>query len=124
MIKNYKDKYAKFIISGGVSTIIDFVIYTLLTSIISITPSKAISITCASSLAFILNKNWVFSNSNSNKKTTLFRYCIVFFINLLVNVTTNGLIYEFTGKKIFSFFIATILASIVNFSLQNKWVFK
>ena len=102
MIKNYKEKYAKFIISGGVSTIIDFVIYTLLTSIIAITPSKAISISCSSLLAFVLNKNWVFS----------------------VNVTSNGLIYEFTGKKIFSFFIATILASIVNFSLQSKWVFK
>jgi len=124
MIKNYKEKYAKFIISGGVSTIIDFVIYTLLTSIIAITPSKAISISCSSLLAFVLNKNWVFSNSNANKKTTLFRYCIVFLINLFVNVTSNGLIYEFTGKKIFSFFIATILASIVNFSLQSKWVFK
>ena len=120
----YKDKYTKFIISGGFFTSIDFVIYILLSNIIPINPSKAISITCSTVCAFFVNKNWVFMSHNLNKWPALFRFSIVFFINLLVNVTTNGLVFEFTGKKIFSFVIATVLASIVNFTLQSRWVFR
>lgn len=124
MEKNYKEKYAKFIISGGFSTILDFAIYVLLSNFIAINPSKAISISCSSVFSFIVNKNWVFMTRNLNKWPSLFRYLIVFLINLSVNVSTNGLVFEFTDKKILAFIIATIAASLVNFSLQNKWVFK
>ena len=120
----YKNKYIKFIVSGGSFTTIDFVIYILLSHIMPITPSKAISISCSTVLAFFVNKNWVFMSHNLNKWSASFRFSIVFFINLLVNVTTNGLVFELTGKIIFSFVIATVLASIVNFTLQNKWVFR
>ena len=120
----YKNKYIKFIISGGASTTIDFVIYILLSNIMPITPSKAISISCSTVLAFFVNKSWVFMTHNLNKWRALFRFSIVFFINLLVYVTTNGLFIELTGEKISSFVIATVLASIVNFTLQNKWVFR
>jgi putative flippase GtrA len=124
MEKNYKEKYAKFIISGGFSTILDFAIYVLLSNFIAINPSKAISISCSTVFSFIVNKNWVFMTRNLNKWPSLFRYLIVFLINLSVNVSTNGLVFEFTDKKILAFIIATIAASLVNFSLQNKWVFK
>ena len=124
MKKIYKDKYAKFIISGGFSTTIDFAIYVLLSNFIAINPSKAISITCSTVFAFFLNKNWVFMTRNLNKWPALCRYFIVFLINLSVNVTTNGLVFEFTDQKILAFIIATIVASLINFTLQSKWVFK
>ena len=123
MKKIYKDKYAKFIISGGFSTTIDFAIYVLLSNFIAINPSKAISITCSTVFALFLNKNWVFMTRNLNKWPTLFRYFIVFLINLSVNVTTNGLVFEFTDQKILAFSIATIVASLINYTLQSKWVF-
>jgi len=124
MNKIYKDKYAKFIISGGFSTTIDFAIYVLLSNFIAINPSKAISISCSTVFTFFLNKNWVFMTRNLNKWPALFRYFIVFLINLSVNVTTNGLVFEFTDQKILAFIIATIVASFINFTLQSKWVFK
>ena len=124
MKKIYKDKYAKFIISGGFSTTIDFAIYVLLSNFIAINPSKAISISCSTVFTFFLNKNWVFMTRNLNKWPALFRYFIVFLINLSVNVTTNGLVFEFTDQKILAFIIATIVASFINFTLQSKWVFK
>ena len=123
MKKIYKYKYAKFIISGGFSTTLDFAIYVLLSNFIAINPSKAISITCSTVFAFFLNKNWVFMTRNLNKWPTLFRYFIVFLINLSVNVTTNGLVFEFTDQKILAFSIATIVASLINYTLQSKWVF-
>ena len=124
MTKIYKDKYAKFIISGGFSTILDFAIYVLLSNFIAINPSKAISISCSTVFSFIVNKNWVFMTRNLNKWPSLFRYLIVFLINLSVNVLTNGLVFEFTDQKILAFIIATIVASLIHFTLQSKWVFK
>jgi putative flippase GtrA len=124
MKKIYKTKYIKFIISGGFFTSIDFVIYLILSNFIPINLSKAISIICSTFCSFFINKNWVFRKHNLNSRPTIFRFSFVFFVNIFINVSTNGLIYEFTGKKILSFVIATIFASVINFTLQNRWVFK
>ena len=120
----FKNKYLKFGISGGFFTSLDFVIYVLLSNVIPINPSKAISITFSTICAFFANKNWVFMSLNLNKWSVVLRFSIVFFINLLINVITNGMVFEFTGKKIFSFVVATIVASVVNFTLQSRWVFR
>ena len=51
-------------------------------------------------------------------------YIVVQFLNLGTNVGVNSLMLHVTGYVILSFVIATLCATIVNYSLQKLIVFK
>ena len=121
--QKYKSQ-ARFLVVGGSSTLLDFIIYMLLSTKLNITISKFISMTVSSIYSFLINKNWTFNNKNKITFILTFKYILCVFINIFVNTTSNTLIFNLTNNKIISFLFATGIAMIVNYTIQKKIVFK
>lgn len=123
VFQKYKSQ-ARFLVVGGSSTLLDFIIYMLLSTKLNITISKFISMTVSSIYSFLINKNWTFNNKNKITFILTFKYILCVFINIFVNTTSNTLIFNLTNNKIISFLFATGIAMIVNYTIQKKIVFK
>ena len=114
----------KFIVSGGIATGIDFVCYMLLRQIAWPSVAKTISMIIANIWSYIVNKRWVFASSRDTDSKMIGLYVIVQLLNLGTNVGVNSLMLHLTGYVILSFIVATLCATIVNYSLQKLIVFK
>ena len=117
-------KIIKFLITGGSSTLLDFIVYMTLSSSLGITISKFMSMTISSIYSFFINKNWTFLNKEKVSSILVIKYILCVIINITINSFTNLLVYNLTGNKIISFIIATGVAMIANFLIQKEIVFK
>ena len=106
----------KFLVSGGIATCIDFVCYMLLRQFTWPSVAKTISM--------LIANVWVFVSERQTDARMVGLYVIVQALNLGTNVSVNSLMLYFTGYVILSFVIATLCATIVNYSLQKLIVFK
>lgn len=119
-----ENKIIRFIIVGGTSTCIDFIIYMLLNKIISITISKLISMTISCVYSFFINRNWTFGDKNTNAVFQIPKYVFSQCINIVTNVVVNEIMIILTNEKVISYICATLCAMTVNYILQNNIVFK
>ena len=117
-------KIIRFCIVGGLSTLLDFAIYMLLSNSIDITVSKIVSMTIASIFSFFVQKMWTFSNRNLINAKMVALFILSQLINIAVNASTNTLCFNITSNKVISFVVATGVAMVVNFLLQNFIVFR
>ena len=114
----------KFVVSGGIATGIDFVVYLLLKQFLWPSIAKTISMLCANVWSYIVNKRWVFSTEKKTDTKMIVSYVLVQAVNLGVNVGTNSLMLHLTNHTLLSFVVATLCATIVNYTLQKIIVFK
>ena len=123
MIQHFK-KEIRFLFVGGSSTLIDFIIYMVLSTKINISISKLVSMTIASIYSFFINKNWTFSNKEQISLLLVTKYIIGQLLNISINTSINTLVYNLCNYKIIAFICATIIAMIFNYLFQNYIVFK
>ena len=114
----------KFVVSGGIATCVDFVCYLLLRQFLWTSVAKTLSMLIANVWSYMVNKRWVFKSQNESDVRTVGLYVIVQAFNLATNVGVNSLVLFFTGYVVFSFIVATLCATTVNYSLQKLFVFK
>ena len=114
----------KFLVSGGIATCIDFVCYMWLRQFAWPSVAKTISMLIANVWSYLVNKRWVFESGRKTDTRMVSLYVIVQTLNLGTNVGVNSLMLYLTGYVILSFVIATLCATIVNYSLQKLIVFK
>lgn len=119
-----QNKILRFLLVGGCSTAIDFVVYMLLFNLISINFAKAISMLIASIFSYIGNKLFTFKDNNKTNVYYLIKFYIVFFLNFLTNVMINNITFAVTQKKVIAFVIATFAGMSVNYLGQKFFVFK
>ena len=86
--------------------------------------AKTISMLIANVWSYLVNKRWVFESGRKTDTRMVSSYVIVQTLNLGTNVGVNSLMLYLTGYVILSFVIATLCATIVNYSLQKLIVFK
>ena len=113
----------RFLLVGGSSTLLDYVIYWLLSSVINYNIAKCVSMTFSCVYSFFLNKNFTFGDSRSVSVGHIVRFVLSQFVNIGVNVSVNALVYGATQIKILGMVCATAIAMIVNFLLQRFFVF-
>lgn len=125
-IKNFfvSSSISKFLITGGSVTLIDYILYMLLSNIIFFTGAKAISMLTASLFSYFLNKIWTFKNTEKSTFKYFFKYYIAFILNIGTNLSINHIVFLKTGQKTIAFIIATFIAMCVNYLLQRFFVFK
>lgn len=122
-ILNIKDKGVKeilrFGIVGGLNTIIDFLVFTILIYIIGLKPglSQSISYSVGAINSFILNKKWTFKIKKSDKLLQeIIRFVIINGISLVVStgamvlITVNFLLNAFLAK-----IFIIILTQVINY---------
>lgn len=116
--------FLKFLLIGGVSTGIDYVIYSALIQYIPVTFSKLCSMLCSTFFSFLINKNWTFQSREQNWFESLRKYYLAQIANISVNVLMNTLLFSLTKNKTAAFIGATAIAMSINFLLQRFYVFK
>ena len=113
-----------FIVIGGLTTTIDFIIYSYLLAFISINFSKLISMLVSSLFSYFMNKIFTFNKGKNYNSKYLIKFYIIFLLNLLTNIFVNYYAYKWTSIKILAFILATLFGMIVNFIGQKFYVFK
>lgn len=121
-------KIIKFIIVGGIATIIDWVIYYLLYNFLNFNPLVANIVSFSISLIynFILSIRWVFDiDESKNKKTIFIKFVIYSVIGLLIS---ELLLYIFIEQAhinmMLSKIISTATVMIFNFVTRQHFLEK
>jgi len=119
-----KKNIVKFIVIGGITTLIDFCIYMAVNNFLDISVAKFCSMLIASLFSYYFNKKWTFENSEKTDVFYLMKYYTTFIINMSVNISINRIAYNYSRNKMIAFVIGTGFAMIINFLLQKFWVFR
>lgn len=123
-MNKYKTLF-KFALLGMVSTAIDYIFYVcFIQNNVDVYVAKIVSMSVAMCFSYFVNKKWSFNSKTSINRKEIFRYLVTQVINITVNTLTNSAVYIITNEINTAFVIATGFATIINYLLQKKWVFK
>lgn len=127
MNKNSILTFSKAQLSSFISTITDFSITWVLTSLIGFwyVFSSFTGTTIGGITNFMINRQWVFKTSASKKYTQIFKYLLVWSGGITLN--TMGVYFLTDILKIYYLFSKILISLFVgvcfNFYLQNSFVF-
>ena len=124
LLRLFHRQLFRFLLIGGVTTVIDFVIYSILGQIIHIVPAKLCSMLCSTFFAFLVNRNWTFGYREEGWLISLRKYYLAQAANITVNVSVNTLLFLAFQQRLIAFGAATLAGMTVNFLLQKNYVFK
>ena len=120
-------KLIKFGVTGVINTLIDFAVFTLLTSVFTINmyAAQTIGYVCGMANSYLVNRSWTFNSKNRMFGRELVKFIVV---NLITLGLSYGALYLFadlwgfhqTISKIF----VTCITMAVNFVLSRLWVFQ
>lgn len=119
-----KNSKIRFLIAGGSSTALDFIIYMIVSTKLDINISKIFSMLVANIYSFFINKNWTFSSKEQISIILVTKYIIGQLLNIGINTSINTFVYNLCNYKIIAFVCATVIAMIFNYLFQNYIVFK
>ena len=118
----------KFVIVGGISTIIDWIIYYICYKYLKINPliSNIIGFSISVIYNFIASVNWVFNvNKSKNKKSIFVQFILFSIIGLLIS---EALLFIFINKigmhAMLSKIIATAIVMTFNFVTRKIFLEK
>jgi putative flippase GtrA len=140
----------KFFIIGVSAVLVDFIIYYLLSDLLSVQldVSKAVGFMVGTVYTYFLNKMWTWRHTEKSNKGMVIKfglvYAVSFVFNILINkyglvlidefdvslncnfVKTNELttLFSIKGHKFLAFFLATLVSAVINFIGQKFLVFK
>ena len=114
----------RFLLVGGTSTLLDYIIYWPLSIVINYNIAKSLSMLCSCVYSYLMNKTFTFKYGCKNSSATIVRYVISQAVNIAVNTSINAVIFSFSGSKLLGIICATCGATAVNFILQKNFVFK
>ena len=116
--QNSRTQVQRFLVIGGLSFLIDFLVYRILLWILTwVSFSKASGFIVASVFAYLSNKKWTFKSERKGIKTIIL-FIIVYLINLILNTGANSLLLQFLDFSEASVWIAFLFASGLSASLN------
>jgi len=125
----YLRQLSKFVIIGGLSAAINFLILYSFTEWLKVwyLISCILGFVISAILNFLVNKFWTFNNLIKGKQAfnQLLRFSIVSVLGLIINIL---IIYSFTEFVGFDYRISWVFACLIvlfwNFSFNKFWTFK
>ena len=122
--------------SSIVSTVIDFVVTTILIKYAGIwyVISNTLGAISGGSFNCIVNYNWAFKGTEQRKRTIFYRYVFVWLCSIFLNTTgvtlvANILSHDGTPKELNTVMISKIIVAMAvaffwNFPMQKRYVYK
>lgn len=120
-------KFLKFGLTGGLNTVIDFAVYTVLLSVfgVNLYAAQVAGYACGTLNSYIVNRSWTFQSKNKFLSGELIRFILVNLITLGISlVLMYSLQLFFPGMNKIILKLPVVAATIVvNFVLSKLWVF-
>src|SRR6476619_2587711 len=116
-----KTQVWRFIVTGGLSAIVDFGLYVALLALgLHVNVAKTISFIAGTTTAYLINRRWTFQAPPSTAR--FIAVCALYAVTYAVQVGINYLFYlKFTGHSWqvpVAFVIAQGTATVINFVVQ------
>ena len=116
--------FIRFCLVGLVLTLIDYLIYIQLLTIIPLFFAKWAAYLLATFISFFANKYWSFQSHQGKNKQQLSRYYCLYFSSSIINSAIALLIFDYIiAHHIVSFIGATGCSLCVNYFGLRYWIF-
>ncbi|BCN46919.1 GtrA family protein [Rhodococcus hoagii] len=122
-----KTQIVRFVLTGGLSAVVDFGLYLLLLAVgLPLNLAKAISFIAGTTTAYLINRRWTFKAEPSRARFVA--VVVLYALTFAVQVGLNGLMAHVFPDEWWriplAFVIAQGTATVINFVVQRAVIFK
>jgi putative flippase GtrA len=118
----------RFVVTGGLSAVVDFTIYWVLSSRcgVELSVAKSISFIIGTTTAYLINRRWTFKADPSRARfvAVIVLYAVTFAIQVGLNALAFHQLPDDWYRKPLAFVIAQGTATIINFIVQRAVIFR
>ncbi|TXG92368.1 GtrA family protein [Rhodococcus rhodnii] len=118
----------RFVVTGGLSAIVDFGLYALLYAVVGVHVdiAKAISFVVGTTTAYLLNRRWTFRAppSRSRFAAVVVLYATTFAVQVGLNSIMYSVLPDEWWRLPAGFVVAQGTATVINFVVQRAVIFK
>ena len=122
-----KTQVLRFLVTGGLSAIVDFGLYFLLLSNgMDVRLAKSIGFIAGTTSAYLINRRWTFQAPPSRARfaAVVALYAVTFGVQVGINTVLYDVLPESNLNVLVAFVIAQGTATVINFVVQRMVIFK
>lgn len=120
-------KFIKFGITGGLNSLVDFLVYSLLFRLLGTGEllAQIVGYSAGTLNSYIFNKSWTFQDRGKFFSPKLVKFIVVNLVSLGVSLLVmEGLVHFFEFHWIVNKILVTGVTICINFAGSRLWVFK